>query len=108
MDFIDITALALVIFRFVVEVPLIVYGLYLFNYHKHKQINLHRNRSLIHNITILAIFSQTVERTFLTSAFVWHIIEVDEALVLLLLIFFWWELFVLLVLNVFNLYYQHK
>eukprot|EP01084_Bolivina_argentea_P006534 12396_1 len=108
MDFIDITALALVIFRFVVEVPLIVYGLYLFNYHKHKQIILHRNRSLIHIITILAIFSQTVERTFLTSAFVWQIIEVDEALVLLVLSIFWWALFGLFGVKCYNLYYQQQ
>eukprot|EP01083_Nonionella_stella_P128995 391077_1 len=108
MDSIDIIALALVIFRFVVEVPLMLYGLYLFDYHQHKQIILHRNRLLIHIIVILTILTQTIERTFLTSAFVWRIIDADESVVLLVLSIFWWALFGLFGVKCYNLYYQQQ
>eukprot|EP01084_Bolivina_argentea_P251584 421995_1 len=113
MDAISITAIILTSIRLLVMVPIMIYGLYLFNKYSNHDLLKYRSPLLMNLVGIVTIITQVIERTLMLCITTWQVIpgldiEDDVWVVYFIFSIFFWLLFGTFAIKVYNLYYEQQ
>eukprot|EP01083_Nonionella_stella_P290744 989294_1 len=110
MDTLDIIAAIVVAFNYLILIPLMIYGLYMFYKYQTKGVQMifERNSTIVYAIHILSIFGVMTERTMLVGVTVWHNIPLPTRFIYLFWSIWGWGVIWLFVVKCYMLHYRQR